>query len=288
MSASEENTVSGFIRTKRGATTYYLRTDLNEKFISAPESLFSAPVVGKVRGRKEHKLISAAGEKFVLRHYQHGGILRFFTRDLYLTASRFLQELAVSSYALSQAIPTPEIAALRIKRTLLGYKADILSRHIADSADLQKLLREDSREIARARKREIIDNCAKLIRRMHDAGILHADLHAKNILLSFSGSLIQLYILDLDRAKILKSLSLRQRLKNLFRLGRSLDKISDAGIITERDKYRFFLKYLKADEALPINKRAVVAQFARHRKIHSIWRRITRGSISRQRTNIDG
>ena len=275
MDISEENTHSGFSKVKKGETTYYLRTGLSDRFKSAPESLFSAPAVGTVSGRREHKIVSAGGEKFVLRHYEHGGLLRFLTRDFYFIARRFLHELLTSQYALSRGIQTPEVAALRIRRSLFAYKADILTRFVEESADLQKIIRENFQAVGLARKREVIDKCAILIRRMHDCGILHADLHIKNILLSRRDGLLQPFLLDLDKAKILKALTPRQRMRNLFRLGRSLDKMGDACIITEQDKYRFFLGYLKAGEPLPIRKRAVVSQFVRHRKIHSIWRKLT-------------
>jgi hypothetical protein len=40
---------------------------------------------------------------------------------------------------------------------------------------------------------------------------------------------------------------------------------------------------LKAGEVLSVDRRAVIARFARHRKIHSIWRSLTGGYISRNR-----
>lgn len=275
MDISNENAPSGFSRVKKGQTTYYLRTGLLDRFATSPESLFSAPAVGTVSGRREHKIVTAGGAKFVLRHYEHGGLLRFFTCDLYFITSRFLRELVVSQYALSRGVHTPEVAALKIKRTFPGYRADILTCLVEESADLQKILLENFQAVGLARKREVIDKCATLIRKAHDCGILHADLHIKNILLSFRSGIIQPFLLDLDKAKILKSLKTRQRLKNLFRLGRSLDKMGDSCAITELDRYRFFLRYLKAGEPLSIDKRAVVSQFAKYRKIYSIWRKLT-------------
>lgn len=283
MDISDKNTLSGFSKLEKGKTTYYIRNGLSDRFATAPESLFGAPAVGTVSGRRQHKIVSAGGEKFVLRHYEHGGLLRFFTRDFYLIARRFLHELLASQYALLRGIHTPEVAALRIKRSFFAHKADILTRFVEESADLQKIIRENFQPLGLARKREVIDKCATLIRKAHDCAILHPDLHIKNILLSWRDGIIAPFLLDLDRAKILKSLTTRQRLKNLFRLGRSLDKMGDACTITERDKYRFLIKYLKAGEVLSVDRRAVIARFARHRKIHSIWRSLTGGYISRNR-----
>ena len=61
---------------------------------------------------------------------------------------------------------------------------------------------------------------------MHDAGIYHADLHLKNILLKQDASgAFSAYIIDLDKSFVVDKLTVEQRMKNLLRLNRSIDKI---------------------------------------------------------------
>ncbi|HHT9146519.1 MAG TPA: lipopolysaccharide kinase InaA family protein, partial [Candidatus Wunengus sp. YC61] len=59
-----------------------------------------------------------------------------------------------------------------------------------------------------------------------DAGIYHADLHLKNILLKKdSNEEFTAYIIDLDKSVVLNKLNIQQRIRNLLRLDRSLEKL---------------------------------------------------------------
>jgi 3-deoxy-D-manno-octulosonic acid kinase len=63
------------------------------------------------------------------------------------------------------------------------------------------------------------------IRKFHDAGVVHADLNARNILLSETGDAnARVYLIDFDRARIGKP-SKKVSKNNLDRLHRSLAKL---------------------------------------------------------------
>ncbi|MGB9628828.1 MAG: lipopolysaccharide kinase InaA family protein, partial [Thermodesulfobacteriota bacterium] len=66
-----------------------------------------------------------------------------------------------------------------------------------------------------------IESLAKAVRRFHDAGVFHKDLHAGNFL--WSGE--DFFLTDLHRAKILPSLPLEKRLWNLAQWFHSLRSI---------------------------------------------------------------
>ena len=57
---------------------------------------------------------------------------------------------------------------------------------------------------------------ARDVRRMHDAGIVHNDLHDGNVLVVNTDPPV-LYYIDLNRARIKKTLSVRERVKDLAR-----------------------------------------------------------------------
>ena len=83
-----------------------------------------------------------------------------------------------------------------------------------------------------------MDELVKRVRGIHDAGLFHKDLHAGNFL--WDGQ--SLFITDLHRAKIVRTLSLNQRLWNLSQLFHSLRPIWEDG-----DHLRFIEKYFEGN-----------------------------------------
>ena len=64
------------------------------------------------------------------------------------------------------------------------------------------------------------------IRKMHEAGIDHADLNMNNILVDKKGAV---FIIDFDKAAVHPELGQRRRIRNLRRLLRSLRKLKSMG-----------------------------------------------------------
>ncbi len=79
---------------------------------------------------------------------------------------------------------------------------------------------------------------AKTLRKVHDAGLFHQDLHGGNFL--WDGD--SLFLTDLHRAKILKALSLRRRLWNLSQLFHSL-----RSYWAEKEQQQFIEKYFEGE-----------------------------------------
>lgn len=67
-------------------------------------------------------------------------------------------------------------------------------------------------------KERIIIEAARNIRLMHNAGIVHNDLHASNILIKNLKGQTEFYYINLNRARLKKGLSMRKRGKDLGRL----------------------------------------------------------------------
>lgn len=82
------------------------------------------------------------------------------------------------------------------------------------------------------RKRKIIMEAAQNIRLMHDAGIVHRDLHASNILIKNFKDRPEFYFIDLNRARKKEFLTLEARAKDLGRLA-----------LQQHDKLLFFKSY---------------------------------------------
>jgi 3-deoxy-D-manno-octulosonic acid kinase len=203
-------------------------------------------------GRAPHPSIPIKkGERMVLRHYSHGGLLRFMSKDLYLFGSRSFQELALTEEIRSMGIPTVQpIGAIQRRVPPFFYQAYLLTQEIPDAKDGIQYLREirprsDAQNLSI--KRKLIRDAGLLIRRFHEAGFFHGDLQLRNLLIADD----HLFLIDFDRAYRRRRLSRRERLENLLRLNRSVDKWSGHGLpITLRDRWRFFLAYAGHDADL--------------------------------------
>ena len=92
---------------------------------------------------------------------------------------------------------------------------------------------------------------ALLLQGMHRAGLYHADLNLKNILVQITERGVNSYVIDLDRARVIKPLGSRMRIRNLVRLYRSLDKqgyLNDP--VGMRDVVAFVRAYCGEDQEL--------------------------------------
>lgn len=101
-------------------------------------------------------------------------------------------------------------------------------------------------EIAfRLKDETIFRELVKMVIKMHSSGLLHQDLHAGNFL--WDGK--SFFLIDLHRAKLLRRLSLNQRLWSLAHLFHSL-----RAILGEREHLRFLDQYF-GEGSVPLKKK---------------------------------
>jgi hypothetical protein len=95
-----------------------------------------------------------------------------------------------------------------------------------------------------------------LLRRFHDAGGLHGDLHPRNILIESEKDendesvSLRLVLIDLDRTRIVQSVSARERFQELMRFARSLEKAGRADVISPRYRALCLSAYCAGDRGL--------------------------------------
>ena len=202
-----------------------------------------------LKGRALHPSIPIReGERVVIRQYFHGGLFRNFTRNLFLFGSRSFRELALTEEIRSYGIPTIQPIAA-IHRFILPpfYQAYFLSLEIPNSKDLIQYFREIGTRPSRENivlKRKMIRSAGLLLRKFHQSGFFHGDLQLKNILVAGD----QPFLIDFDRSYRKRTLSIRERMKNLLRLNRSVEKWRCLGLpINRTDRWRFFLAYAGED-----------------------------------------
>jgi 3-deoxy-D-manno-octulosonic acid kinase len=128
-----------------------------------------------------------------------------------------------------QGLPVPRPLAAQCAREGLFYSGDLITRRLLDVLPLA-----DLPDIQQSDPAMWIETGA-CVRHFHDHGLVHADLNARNILISGDGSV---YLIDFDRAQIRAGAqSLFEA--NLRRLKRSLQKFLE--ISTLEQGWQFFM-----------------------------------------------
>ena len=258
---------------KENRVTLLIRNDFKEKLLKQgildPLGLISNPVNAgttyKGRGLLPTLPINhSCGERMVAKQSLRGGLLRFLNRELFWQGNRPFKEMIVSTQLLSKGIKTTEILAAA-KQHVFGplYRNFIFSKEISGSIDLSGLFNRLTKKSAQERfrkKREVIKALARAIFTMHNQGIYHSDLHLKNILICHNDVSAEpdVYIIDFDKALLKERLSTKEKLDNLFRFNRSLEKYKfQGGQITRTDQVRLLKEYIRYDSHISdiINKK---------------------------------
>ncbi len=243
----------------KGKVSLLLREEykdlLLQQGIDDPKSFIekSRKAAHYLNGRTLHPSIPFEGEKrMVVRQYSHGGLLRAITGNLYLFGARSFRELAITEEIRSCGIPTIEpIGALhQVTGFPSSYRAYLLTVEVPGALNaiqyLEKVRKNPNRETL-LHKRKMIGHSGLLIRQFHQSGFFHQDLQLKNILVAGD----QLLLIDFDRSYRKSTLSANERMRNLLRLNRSVEKWRRLGLsITRTDRWRFFLAYAGDDKKI--------------------------------------
>jgi 3-deoxy-D-manno-octulosonic acid kinase len=175
-------------------------------------------VAGQAPGRGSALLLDTPFGAAVLRQYLRGGWPARISRDRYVFTgyerSRPVAEFRMLAALTDRGLPVPEPLAALCERTGLFYGGWLMTRRIPEVAPLADELPECAGDAALWRR------TGRVIRRFHDAGVVHADLNARNILLGPGDSV---YLVDFDRARLAAG-NARAFAGNLMRLKRSLVK----------------------------------------------------------------
>ena len=178
----------------------------------------SGSVVGQAPGRGTALFLETVFGPAVLRHYLRGGWAAHLSRDRYLYTglerSRPIAEFQMLVRLYEQGLPVPRPLAAQCARKGLFYSGDLITSRLLNVAPLADLPGSQQADP------EMWYKTGACLRRFHDQGVVHADLNARNILISGDNSM---YLIDFDRARIRAGArSLFEA--NLKRLRRSLQK----------------------------------------------------------------
>jgi len=178
-------------------------------------------VVGQSKGRYTTWFVQTGAEhrhqQWVLRHYWRGGLMEKFSRDAYLytglSRTRAYAELALLAQLYQEGFAVPNPIAAKIERFGLWYRADIIIERVSGAKDLVAHLAHHPMD------NTLWYKLGETIAKFHLRGVYHADLNAKNILITGE----QFYLIDFDRGEI-QSPHAKWQQANLQRLLRSFNK----------------------------------------------------------------
>lgn len=214
----------------------------------------------------------------MVRRYLHGGLFASIGRDLHFSPERALNELAVAEAAYAAGVRSPQpIGIVACKAGWPFWRLAYMSAEVPECEDLIHYccrLGEYPPETAAIEKRGVIREAASQIRRMHDAGILHGDLHLKNLLLQrHVAGTPSVYVIDFDLAQAVQGqLTPERRLSNLKRLARSVRKLRVAdSVLTTWDRLRFLREYLRGVPQGREIMRRWARKLASSGRSHEIW-----------------
>ncbi len=191
-------------------------------------------------GRIEHfsYLPRGAPARVFVRRSVRGGLLGTLLGGLHLGMERPVHELRAALSARRAGVGVPEPLAVHVTRAAGPFRRfTLVSRELPDAANLLSVVPG----LRPGQKRSLIESVADETRRLHEAGVYHADLTLKNILLSGSA----VYFIDFDKAVLHERRRDELDIMNLSRLNRSVEKLLGAsGCVTRADKLRFLRRYL--------------------------------------------
>lgn len=157
----------------------------------------------------------------VMRRYLRGGWMTHLSRDRYLftgfARSRPLREARMLADMVASGLPVARPVAAQCRRHGITYSGVLMTseiRHARTLADAAVQAGVDP---------ETWNAIGRCIRRFHEAGVVHPDLNARNILVNDGSSGVEIHLIDFDRAYF-RSGALHSFRNSLARLRRSLAK----------------------------------------------------------------
>ncbi|HEU5468339.1 MAG TPA: 3-deoxy-D-manno-octulosonic acid kinase [Steroidobacteraceae bacterium] len=172
-------------------------------------------------GRGSILLIEGKSRSWVLRRYLRGGLAARFARDRYLwlgeERTRSFRELRLLALLHSRGLPVPAPVAGRYRRAALTYRAELITERLPGARSLETVIAAGEMDDA------LWAAVGRCLRHFHDAGVQHADLNARNIMV---GARREVWVLDFDRGRLRKPGVWSGRV--LDRLARSLENTEAA------------------------------------------------------------
>lgn len=212
------------------------------KLMELPDRLFCQSGVRILKDSRTTSsliLVPADAEPLFLKRYNKKGVLH--TMKHLFAHSRARRVWQASHALLARGVPTPRpILFLEERRMGIVMRSFFLSHAAAQARDLEVFIADEFGRFEKKMQQAFIKKLARHVRAMHDSGVRHGDLKAKNILITDAGGEAwQIWFVDLDAVVIKKMLSFHERCRDIERLSRSFPTLTHVTL----SHRAFFLKH---------------------------------------------
>jgi GT2 family glycosyltransferase/tRNA A-37 threonylcarbamoyl transferase component Bud32 len=185
-----------------------------------------------------------AGERIFLKRYNYKGI-KDSCKNLF-RKSRALRAMEAALRIEEIGLDTPEVVFACEKRVLGILIKSFIATRAVNAGNLVEMAAGNSCPDG------IIYDVAGYVRRMHETGVFHVDFKGENLLYDEKG---KIYLIDLDRLKVKRFLSMDNIIKNLSYLNASFC------LNISREKRMSFLdEYLKGNHGLIKHRKHIISK----------------------------
>lgn len=204
------------------------------------------------------------GRVLWVRRYRHGGLVGPLLADRYGGPRRGVRELRILAHLCRGRVAVPEPAFLEVR------PAGVLVRMRLGTWDLPGRPLTEALAGPATGRRAAAREAGRAVRRLHDAGVVHGDLHIGNVL--WDGR--RAGILDLDSARFPGVVGAEARWGEILRLLRSARKRRASLACSNRDALRFLDAYAGGDRGWREGLHPRLVRFERGLRLHSVlWGR---------------
>lgn len=200
-------------------------------------------------GRGPLLALRLGGEEAIAKRPVHGGLVGRLMGGLYCGRERILAQVRAAQRLRARGVATPEVLAAGW-RGVAGplQRQAIVATAIPGAINLYEAWRNPPPGLPR---RALLRESAVLVRCMHDAGFLHADLNVTNLVFGPGAGGRVMHVVDLDRGRFPSRFGLSERAHNLARLLRSYEKwLAAETPLSGREEIYFLRCYARADPGM--------------------------------------